>query len=394
LRPSVVEMFDTAMPYVILGRERFALPIGETRIGGTGDDALPFPQLAGVATAAVLLVTPGDAVSLRPHAQGSARVSVNGVPLGTQPIRLTHGAKIETAGLRLVFGDLREVGTTKDVAGVTDGEIALLGLDGPSEPTADSGGRLVVRDSGAVVAIPEGGLVIGRDPECDLVIAGLEVSRRHAVVRSTIQGYVVTDLSTNGIYVNGLRVNDARVLGMGDVIRVGEEELRFEADPATYEPTPELRGERTGPVPVPRPSAEPPTLPQQAAARLLGTLEVITRGVLHGTRFRIERPVVHIGRAPHSDVRLSESTVSASHATLMRRGATWVILDHGSTNGTYVAGERITGERALSGTAELRFGNIKMVFRPIAGGDNADATSTRAAGVPLGQSQRSQKRRR
>jgi Inner membrane component of T3SS, cytoplasmic domain len=178
---------------------------------------------------------------------------------------------------------------------------------------------------------------------------------------------------------------------MGDVIRIGDEEFRFEADPASYEPAPELRRNEPGPVPVPRPSTEPPTVPVRASAQLLATLEVITRGPLERTRFRIERSVVHIGRASHNDVQLTDSSVSALHATLTRRRATWVVLDHDSTNGTHVDGERLRGERALSGVTELRVGNIKMVFRPIAGGGEDDATSTRAVGVPLGQAQ---KRRR
>jgi pSer/pThr/pTyr-binding forkhead associated (FHA) protein len=372
------------MPYLILDRERYALPIGETRIGGTGDDALPFPELTRVETAAVLLVTAEDAVSLWPSAEGSATVIVNGTPVGLEPVTLNHGAKIDVAGLRLLFGDLRQLGTTERVSSVTDEQIGLLAVDGPSEPTADSGGRLVAVSSGVVVAIRDVGFVVGRDPSCDLVIPGREVSRRHAVVRPTIQGYVVTDVSTNGTYVNGLRVDGARVLGMGDVIRIGDEELRFEAAPATFEPAGELRGEDPLPAPALHPSEEPPTAPQ-SSARLLATLEVITRGALEGVRFRIERPVVHVGRASHNDVRLSDSTVSALHATLTRRGATWVVLDHASTNGTYVDGNRITGERRLSGVAELRFGEIKMVFRPIAAGGDDNATSTRAVGIPLGQ---------
>jgi pSer/pThr/pTyr-binding forkhead associated (FHA) protein len=115
------------------------------------------------------------------------------------------------------------------------------------------------------------------------------------------------------------------------------------------------------------------------AAKLLATLEIITRGTLLGKRFRLERTVVHIGRRPDSDVRLDDDTVSGSHATLSRRKSGWVLSDHGSTNGTYIDGERLVGERELSATAtELRFGGIKMLFRPIAVGADADATSTRA----------------
>ncbi|MDQ3950091.1 MAG: FHA domain-containing protein [Gemmatimonadota bacterium] len=373
------------MPFIILGRERFALPIGDTRIGGTGDDALPFPELARQTTIAVLTLTPDGTASLSRQGTASATLAVDGKPVGTDPVRLTHGAKIEAVGVRLSFGDLRARGATAHVTGVTDEELALLRTDAPGEPTADSGGRLVALATGSTIAIPAEGVVIGRDPDCDLVLAGREISRRHATIRSSIQGYLLTDTSTTGTYVNRRRVNGAQVLGMGDVIRIGDEELRFEADPATFEPAPGLRPRHTAPLPVPTPS-----VPLAATPKLLATLEIINEGLLKGTRFRLERPVANVGRNPNNDVKLDDDTVSGSHATLARRTSGWVLLDHGSTNGTYVDGDRITGERQLAGAAELRFGGVKMLFRPIAHGSDADTKKTRAVvGVSLEQSRKS-----
>jgi pSer/pThr/pTyr-binding forkhead associated (FHA) protein len=219
------------------------------------------------------------------------------------------------------------------------------------------------------------------------VIPSKNVSRRHASIRPSIQGYVLTDLGANGTFVNGRRVEAAQVLGMRDVIRIGDEEFQFEADAETFEPAAELRNEPTaasGPPPL-RPT------PTTAMAKLLATLEIISRGALLGKRFRLERTVAHIGRSPDNDVRLDDDTVSGSHATLARRKSGWVLTDHGSTNGTYIDGERLSGERQLpTGATELRFGGIKMVFRQIAGGAETDATSTRAV---VGVSSQSRKRR-
>jgi pSer/pThr/pTyr-binding forkhead associated (FHA) protein len=374
------------MPFIILGRERFALPIGDTRIGGIGEDALPFPDLARHETIAVLALTADGSASLSRQGATSVALTVDGTSVGADPVRLMHGAKIDAAGVRLVFGDLRERGATAHVSGITDDELALLLSDAPSEPTADSGGRLIALATGSTTSIPAEGVVIGRDPGCDIVLVGREVSRRHAKIRPSIQGYVLTDTSTTGTYVNRRRVNGTQVLGMGDVIRIGDEDLRFEADAATFEPAAELRPRSTAPLPVPTPSSVPLT----ASPRLLATLEIINEGVLKGTRFRLERPVANVGRNPHNDVKLEDDTVSGSHATLSRRTSGWVLLDHGSTNGTYVDGERISGERQLAGVAELRFGGVKMVFRPISGGASEDTKKTRAVvGVSLDKPRRS-----
>ena len=367
------------MPFVILNRERFALPIGETRVGGAGDDALPFPELAGCETVAILSVLPDGTATLR--RAGRAAVSVDGKSLSADDTPLAHGARIDAAGLHLVFGDLRDAGSTADVRGISDHEQAMFAAIASTEPTADSGGRLTGLATGTVYVIPEAGLVIGRDPDCDVVIASKNVSRRHASIRPSIQGYVLTDLGANGTFVNGRRVDAGQVLGMRDVIRIGDEQFQFEADAASFEPSPELRAEtpaEPGPPDI-RPLATP------TSQKLLATLEVVSRGVLLGKRFRLERQIINIGRASHNDVHLDDDTVSGSHATLTRRKTSWVLADHGSTNGTYVDGERLTGERPLGpGPAELRFGGVKLVFRPLAGDADAGATSTRAVvGVSL-----------
>ncbi len=58
-----------------------------------------------------------------------------------------------------------------------------------------------------------------------------------------------------------------------------------------------------------------------------------------------------VGRAPESDIVLDDDTVSRRHAELLWRGATWVIHDIGSKNGTVLNGRPI--ERA-----QLRAGDF------------------------------------
>ena len=82
--------------------------------------------------------------------------------------------------------------------------------------------------SGDVVSIPLRGLRIGRASDNDLVLEDRKVSRYHAMIVDTGNGFAVSDLrSTNGILVAGARVLDSRVLQVGDVIRVGATEMTF-----------------------------------------------------------------------------------------------------------------------------------------------------------------------
>lgn len=72
-------------------------------------------------------------------------------------------------------------------------------------------------------------VVIGRMGECDVVLNDTNVSRRHAEIRPTPDGFSLVDLgSTNGSRVNGLRVAQ-RDLRDGDELTFGNTRLTFQA---------------------------------------------------------------------------------------------------------------------------------------------------------------------
>ena len=75
-------------------------------------------------------------------------------------------------------------------------------------------------------------VTVGRGGQNDLVLAGDDfASARHARIEARGDGVWVQDLdSTNGTYVNGARVMGAQRLDPGDVLRVGETDLRVEEE--------------------------------------------------------------------------------------------------------------------------------------------------------------------
>ncbi|MEA2352478.1 MAG: hypothetical protein QOG41_2598 [Thermoleophilaceae bacterium] len=76
------------------------------------------------------------------------------------------------------------------------------------------------------------GLVIGRDPDCNLVVTDPTVSRHHAELRRTGDGWVVADLgSSNGTRVNGWRVRRATVF-LGDELMLGRHRIVLRAPEA------------------------------------------------------------------------------------------------------------------------------------------------------------------
>jgi FHA domain-containing protein len=96
-------------------------------------------------------------------------------------------------------------------------------------------GKLVVVSSPALHpgeehTIDSGPLLVGREGGNDIPLVRDEFSSgRHARVEPRRDGVWVEDMgSTNGTFVNGVRLTAPRKLSSGDVIRVGETDLRFE----------------------------------------------------------------------------------------------------------------------------------------------------------------------
>ena len=75
-------------------------------------------------------------------------------------------------------------------------------------------------------------LSVGRSPQCDVFLNDMTVSRMHASIERTPQGFKICDAdSYNGLWVNNLNVKDAD-LRDGDVVQIGTFCLVYLASPA------------------------------------------------------------------------------------------------------------------------------------------------------------------
>lgn len=91
--------------------------------------------------------------------------------------------------------------------------------------------RIVVLRNGdqeLCVPIQGAGAGVGRDPGNEVQLSLPEVSKRHAFLKDTGNGWVVKDLnSRNGLYLNGKKVEEA-FLKDGDKLAVGPYVLVFQ----------------------------------------------------------------------------------------------------------------------------------------------------------------------
>jgi Protein of unknown function (DUF3662)/FHA domain len=100
-------------------------------------------------------------------------------------------------------------------------------LDEPRGPQPT--GRAMLLAEGKRMVVSSSGATIGRSRDCDVVLADPNVSRRHAELRPDGHGgWQVRDLgSTNGVKVNGRKIDGAAALESGDRLALGTADVRF-----------------------------------------------------------------------------------------------------------------------------------------------------------------------
>lgn len=354
------------MSLVNSGAERCALRTGTYTLGGNGPDALPIASLEWCSAVATIVVPPSGPSTIR-RLIASVVVRLDQVPLGIAPKELTDGAHIEFEGRRLTFktDNAGEAMVTSASSGMEPDERPARAE--PAAPTFTTmvRARIVKVSTGDAIELGNARVVVGRDAACDFLVSGMGVSRRHFSVTPVQGGYLLRDESANGTVINGSRVSGTYLLGHGDVLRLDEEDLRFELE-GVAPPAPSAAAAPTAILDVTRLRREfaaggkhevPPTA-------LAANLEIV-RGPYAGASFPIERAVCSIGRGPQSDVRVRDESVSSNHATLLRKGAAWFVVDLRSANGTFVDGLRVAGERELTPGSRLKLGTVEMVFRSL-----------------------------
>lgn len=209
-------------------------------------------------------------------------------------------------------------------------------------------------------------IVIGRGASCDVRLPDPSVSQRHAVVSAQGAEYQIIDEgSTNGTFVGGVRLSPKapRSLRSGDMLRVGRVWLEVRVDQSA--PTPDL-ALATRDLAL--------ALVQNAmAAQGNDTVPKVTivEGADIGAVLPLEDEgrVYVVGRGDQCDLPLADADASREHVQIVRRGASVLVRDLRSKNGSMMGEQPIPTGRdvAWKPSAMVRVGaTVLALDEPVA----------------------------
>ena len=211
--------------------------------------------------------------------------------------------------------------------------------DGPMAKDGDPSSPALIpvgtRRTAAPVPVTRPFILIGSRNRSHLHLVSKTISRNHACLIRGERGYYLRDLaSRTGVIVNGRRVKETD-LRDGDSVEIGSFRFMYTC---------------------PALSADSQSVSTSAALSVNG-----------GTVTPLEGRTFLIGRRGKSDISLTGTEVSKSHALLFQLDARHFVRDLGSRTGTFVNGEQVR-QRLLEFGDEIRVGDTIFRYLPLGPG--------------------------
>ncbi|KRE67015.1 MULTISPECIES: FhaA domain-containing protein [Micrococcaceae] len=105
----------------------------------------------------------------------------------------------------------------------------------------------------------------------------------------------------------------------------------------------------------PRPNV--PAAPSRPPVRLQPVLDI------EGQRYSLNAPSIVLGRSSEADIHIDDTGVSRRHLEIRTANGATSAVDLGSTNGSYVNGQKVSGSIELTDGSTITMGRTKIIFR-------------------------------
>ncbi|MEO8357610.1 MAG: FHA domain-containing protein [Chloroflexota bacterium] len=206
------------------------------------------------------------------------------------------------------------------------------------------------------VSKPE--ITVGRGQTNDIVLQDSKASRAHARFDFDAEsGVTIVDLgSTNGIRVNGIRVEQAKIQP-GDVIFIGASQISYEKASEEDDGLTVIDSEAD----LDRTIAEA-VLPVSINDTSEDRLVICTPDKTWEVQLNDNVDSLTIGRAANSGVLIDHPSVSRSHAQVVRDHRTFTIKDLNSSNGLWLDGSKVS-EVALEDGMSVKVGYATIIYK-------------------------------
>lgn len=259
----------------------------------------------------------------------------------------------------------------------------------------------------------QGEMIVGRGSTCDVVIEHERLSRQHAKISVGDGAVLVEDMgSTNGTFVNDVRVEGAVLAKHEDVVRFdtfayqvfvvgGVDSSEPTVDGEAAIPVEEVLDAKTQVFTPPKSWALDDN--QSADGTQVMSLDMLSKAPASGGSadidpdFDVDVPVLiclsgemkgkvfkfntrdkltkwEVGRADSCEIQIDDGSVSTNHAQLLHEGQRWKLIDLMSANGTYVNGTKGLTSYLSSGD-KVRFGQIEFLFKLSGNADTTDKSA-------------------
>ncbi|MDQ0730166.1 FhaA domain-containing protein [Arthrobacter sp. B1I2] len=105
------------------------------------------------------------------------------------------------------------------------------------------------------------------------------------------------------------------------------------------------------------PRSNVPAAPSRPPVRLQPALDI------DGQRYSLNAPSIVLGRSSEADIHIEDTGVSRRHLEIRTANGVTSAVDLGSTNGSYVNGQKVSGSTELTDGSTITMGRTKIIFR-------------------------------